>query len=129
MNPLQHSPIAINYDALAFVHLILNGFLFAICFCRLAKMHKGVLRRVKAQYVMLLAGSAANGFAPIFFSQWPSVVSVIFTALVLYVMWSDSYAWKHGVPHAALQNNPDAKVLPEVLDSHDPPVKETPNAH
>ena len=122
MNALQNLPITVNYDVLAFVHLIINGFLFGICLCRLAVMHKKVLRRVKAQYVMLLAGSAANGLAPVFFSQWPSVVSVVFTTLVLYVMWSDSYMWKDGVPNSALQKTKGATDAPR------PPLKKATNA-
>lgn len=96
--------IHINYDVLAFVHLIINLALFGISICRLAAMHKKVLRRVKAQYVLMTVVAAANGFAPIFFSQWPTLVSVFFSITVLYMMWSDSYAWKNGVPHAALQD-------------------------
>ncbi len=64
-------------------------------------MH-GVLIRVKAQYIGLLVMSAANGFSPILFSQWPTAVSILYVPWVLFILWSDGYQWREGAPKPAL---------------------------
>jgi len=90
-----------NYDLLILLHFAVNGLVGGICVCRLGKMH-GVLIRVKAQYIGLLVMSAANGFSPILFSQWPTAVSILYVLWVLFILWSDGYQWREGAPKPAL---------------------------
>lgn len=118
MNALQKLPVTIDYDTLALVHFIINAFLFGICLCRLAAMHRGVILRVRVQYIALLVMSFANGLAPLLFAQWPAMVWVSFSATILYVVWSDAYAWKHGVPRAALkEDNASRPPNPKATDA------------
>lgn len=101
-----------NYDWLLVLHLLVNGFVFGICICRLGRMY-GVLERVKLQYTILLVASAANGFSPIFFKQWPTLVSIFYASAVLYMLWSDSYQWKNGPPEAAITDAAPLSELPQ----------------
>lgn len=87
-----------NYDLLAIINVLVCSCLGGICVCRLGKMHKNVLLRVKVQYLLLLVVSTASGFSPIFFRVWPSFLFVCFAAVVLYVIWSDNFQWKRGTP-------------------------------
>lgn len=100
-----------NYDYLILAHLGVNGLVFGICICRLGKM-QNALTRVKAQYVLLLVASAANGFSPVFFQQWPTFVSIFYASVVLYVLWSDSYQWRRGTPKAALSDHAPLEAPP-----------------
>lgn len=89
-------------SALVFTaHVMANGSIAAICVCRLGRMHKKVLVRVKLQYILLLVASFANGFSTVLFRQYPSATGVAFSAAVLYVLWSDGYQWRGGLPDAA----------------------------
>lgn len=109
---ISNLDIDVNYDWMLLTHLLVNGFVFGICICRLGRMY-GVLERVKLQYTILMVASAANGLSPIFFRQWPTVVSVVFAAAVLYMLWSDSYQWKNGPPEAAVSDVAPLTDLPE----------------
>jgi hypothetical protein len=87
-----------NYDVLAIINALVCSALAGICVCRLGRMHRNVLLRVKIQYVSLLVVSLASGYSPIFFRVWPSFLFVLFAAVVLYVVWSDNFQWKSGTP-------------------------------
>lgn len=91
---------SLNTEMIILAHLAINFGTFIICFHRLRLMQK-VLFRVKAQYVILLVASVANGFSPILFRQWPTLVSIFYASAVFYVLWSDKFQWKHGPPDAA----------------------------
>lgn len=91
---------ALNYDILFLVHLAVNSWIFAICIRRLDRMRE-VLIRVKAQYIILTVASLANGLSPIFFKQWPTLVSIFYAGAVLYMLASDSFQWRFGPPASA----------------------------
>lgn len=90
------------FSALMFTaHILANGGIFAVCICRLGKMHHKALLRVKFQYIMMLVAAAANGMSPLLFRQFPSSAGVAFAVVVLFMLWSDGYQWKRGLPEAA----------------------------
>lgn len=90
----------VEFSLLLLFNAALNGLIFGICICRLGKLHNA-LWRVKAQYAVLLVASAGHGGAPVFFKQWPTGMSIVFVAAVLYMLVSDGYQWKNGAPKAA----------------------------
>ena len=99
----------VSPDNLALYNAVLSFGIFCISICRLGKM-ENVLLRVRSQYVVMIVVSAANGGAPIFFQHWPSGVNVVFTLGVLYMMWSDTYQWRHGAPSAAKTGRGDLRM-------------------
>lgn len=101
-----------DYDWMLVLHLIVNGFVFDICICRLGRMYN-VLERVKLQYTILMVASVANGLSPIFFRQWPTLVSICYAGAVLYMLWSDSYQWRNGPPEAAITDTAPLSEVPE----------------
>lgn len=90
----------LEFSVLLLLNAGLNGLIFGVCICRLGKLNNA-LWRVKTQYVVLLLAAAAHGGAPVFFKQWPTGISIIFVAAVLYMLVSDGYQWKHGAPKSA----------------------------
>ena len=94
----------LNYSLLLILHLFVNLVVFIICIRRLDRMQK-VLFRVKAQYVLLTVASVANGFSPILFKQWPTVISIFYAGCVLFMLASDSFQWRKGPPDAALSDH------------------------
>lgn len=92
--------LPIDYEVVFLFHFMVNVGIAAIAACRIGRM-QDVLLRVRLQYVFLFVSSIAYAFAPLFFRQWPPMVSVFSSASVLYVLWSDSYQWRHGPPKEA----------------------------
>ena len=106
---------SIKTEFLILTHLAVNGVVFGICLHRLRLM-RDVLMRVKIQYVVLLVASVANGFSPMFFKQWPTVISVAYACSVLLMLVSDMFQWKNGQP-------------PEAAKTHAMSLEETTHAH
>lgn len=71
-----------------------------VCICRSDKMTKGVLLRVKVQYVVMVMAAFTFAASPWLFDLpgWPSV---FFSFAVLFMLVSDSYQWRGGPPPAA----------------------------
>ena len=67
MNSMGYLPICING--------LLSLAIMFVCICRLDQIGHRTLRRVGAQYAVLLMGAAANGASPwlLEFPGWPSV--------------------------------------------------------
>lgn len=107
----------INYDILILLNLAACITIFGMCVCRLGKMET-VLARVKIQYIGMAVVSLGNGFAPIFFKQWPSAPAFFFTAWVCLMMYLDGYQWMNGPPKGSTTN-------PAPLEEGDP-YDETP---
>lgn len=101
---------AFRTEVMLLAHLAINITVGGICLRRLRIM-VDVRPTVKVQYVLLLIASAANGLSPVFFRQWPTIVSVFYASVVLYVLVSDSFQWRKGPPEAA-------KTCPGKLGDH-----------
>ena len=94
MNQLDYLPAGING--------VLSLAIMFVCVCRLNLIGQRVLRRVGAQYVVMVMGAAANGASPwlLEFPGWPSVA---FAAAVLFMLCADSFQWRRGAPKSSIK--------------------------
>ena len=94
MNELNFVPAGING--------LLSLAIVFVCICRLDQIGHRTLRRVGAQYVVMLMGAAANGASPwlLEFPAWPSVV---FAGAVLFMLCADSFQWRRGAPRSSMK--------------------------
>ena len=94
MNDLHFMPAGLNG--------LLSLAIMFVCVCRLDQIHHRVLRRVGAQYVVMVMGAAANGASPwlLEFPAWPSVA---FSGAVLFMLCADSFQWRRGVPRSSMK--------------------------
>lgn len=85
-------PVGIN--AIACLSIIF------VCICRADKMTRGVLNRVKAQYVVMVMAAGTSAASPYFF-ELPGWPAAIFSCAVLFMLVADSYQWRGGPPESA----------------------------
>lgn len=88
----QYVPVGLN--GLASLAIIF------VCICRSDKIHRGVLTRVKASYVLLVMAAAGNGASPWLF-ELPGWPQALFTGAVLFMLIADSFQWRGGPPASA----------------------------
>lgn len=83
-----------NYAATGVNFLICMG-IVCICICRLDKIDRTILRRVGAQYVLLVVSATAFGLQP-YFGGSPNWIDVVFSGTLLHMLMADGYQWRHG---------------------------------
>lgn len=83
--------------ALATLDLILGGFIFFVCFCRVVVSSKKVLGRVRLKFIVLGPAALAFSLSPL----WGNLPAYSDTGLMLAIsvgLLSETYQWKDGPP-------------------------------
>lgn len=69
-----------------------------VCLCRLDKMDRNTMRRVRAKYALLLSGTLSVAGLPVLFNLRPTWSIVIAAVVVLGLLLIEMPRWRHGPP-------------------------------
>lgn len=98
-----------SYDALTVFNFLLGLGVAWTCLCRLNAIHHKVRKSVRAQFVVVLAGSLASGFQPILFGRLPGEGQMLLTAAVLIMLLIGMPRWRYGPPADVLVGDPNVR--------------------
>lgn len=87
-----------DQQLMALFNAVVCGAIMVVCICRLAMCHPGIAALVRLKYTVLLGGSAASGFQPFLFGEYPSAGSVLLAVGVFVGLLCSAKRWRWHPP-------------------------------